>query len=239
MKDRRYIVYLHINKINRKVYVGITHHTNPELRWKSGYKGNPHFDSSIKKYGWNNFEHVILFKGLPKDIACREEILLIKRFRRKGLCYNIANGGEGSVAMSESTKEKLRQYRGPKASQYGVKQDERRVKLMSEVMKNEWVINKNKRMANFSLKPYQFKAGVEHPLYGKPLPDNIRLAVKLSLSKPVFMLDKNTLEILNEFDSATDAERFLNKKSHHISCCCNNNRKSAYGYKWIYKEDYK
>lgn len=38
MEERKYIVYIHKNKINGKVYVGITHYTNPEKRWNYGYK---------------------------------------------------------------------------------------------------------------------------------------------------------------------------------------------------------
>ena len=170
MEERKYIVYIHKNKINRKVYVGITHYTNPEKRWNYGYKSNPYFQSAINKYSWNNFEHIILFRNISKELACREEQLLISRYKKRGICYNIANGGEGSEAMSEETKNKLRKY------------------------------------------------------------------IRIGLSKPVLMIDKNTNEILKEFNSTTEAETFLNAKGHHVSCCCNHKRKTAYGYKWRYKE---
>ena len=96
MGDKEYIVYLHINKINRNVYVGITHYTNPEKRWQLGYKSNPHLQSAITKYGWETFNHVILFKGLSKDIACDIERTLIKKYKKNNISYNIANGGEGT-----------------------------------------------------------------------------------------------------------------------------------------------
>ena len=116
MEERKYIVYIHKNKINGEVYVGITHYTNPEKRWSYGYKGNPYFQSAINKYNWNNFEHIILFRNISKELACREEQLLINRYKKRGICYNIANGGEGSEAMSEEIREKLRKYKGPLAS---------------------------------------------------------------------------------------------------------------------------
>ena len=54
-------IYLHRNKINNKVYIGQTIQS-PEERWKNGngYKGCYYFYNAIQKYGWDNFEHIIL-----------------------------------------------------------------------------------------------------------------------------------------------------------------------------------
>lgn len=239
MEEKKYIVYLHVNKTNSKVYVGITHHINPELRWRCGYKSNPHFTAAISKYGWNNFEHIVLFRNLSKTIACREEQLLIKRYRNRNKCYNIANGGDGTFAMSEITKEKLRRYKGPLAPQYGKKHSENRIKQQRLASLNSWR-NLNKEEINNRLRgvrDYQYKAGSSHPNCGKPISEEHRNKIRISLSKPVFMMDKSNDTIIKEFTSTIEAERFLKKRGNHISCCCNGKRKSAYGYKWKYKED--
>lgn len=60
-----YYVYCHENKINHKRYVGITC-TKPEKRWGTNgqrYKECPHFWHAIQKYGWDNFDHMILYIG--------------------------------------------------------------------------------------------------------------------------------------------------------------------------------
>lgn len=108
MEDR-YIIYLHVNKINNKVYVGITKHSNPELRWRHGreYRKNVVFTRALDKYGWDGFEHIVLFRNLPKEIACKLEIKLIARYRKKGICYNVADGGQGTSAMNNIIKTKI------------------------------------------------------------------------------------------------------------------------------------
>lgn len=51
----------------------------------------------------------------------------------------------------------------------------------------------------------------------------------------VAMIDKETNEIIQIFNTIADAYRFLNKPhSGHIASVCNGQRKIAYGYKWKY-----
>lgn len=71
-------VYVHINKNNNKAYVGMTKQ-NPEYRWGSqgqGYRAQPKFYNAIQKYGWNNFEHLIL----ADNIKSEEEALEIESY---------------------------------------------------------------------------------------------------------------------------------------------------------------
>lgn len=110
MKQDNYKVYIHKNKLNGKVYIGIT--SQPvNQRWRNGtnYYGNEYFNNSIKKYGWNNFEHEVLYDGLTKEEAEQIEIELIKHYnstnRDKG--YNIENGGNTTGKHSEETKRKI------------------------------------------------------------------------------------------------------------------------------------
>ena len=70
IKENKWCVYTHTNKINGKKYVGQTCQI-PEKRWKNGngYKRNPYFYNAIQKYGWDNFEHQILASDLTLEEA--------------------------------------------------------------------------------------------------------------------------------------------------------------------------
>ena len=110
-QKHNYSVYVHINKINQKKYFGITSQ-NPEKRWNhgNGYKHNKHFYSSILKYGWDNFEHIVLFNGLTETEACNIEKMLISFYNttNKNLGYNNDKGGKRPPSLNDEAKEKLR-----------------------------------------------------------------------------------------------------------------------------------
>lgn len=136
-----FTVYMHVNKVNGKKYIGLTRQ-DVRRRWRpdgSGYMNNPYFWHAIQKYGWDNFEHIIVKTGLSQDEACQMEKDLIALHKSNDLIhgYNIADGGQFNI-MPEATRQRL-----------------------SEVRKGTNLGKDNPNYGNHKL------AGVNNPNYGK------------------------------------------------------------------------
>ena len=69
MKEKIYKIYVHISPSD-KLYFGQTKQ-EPERRWRGGsaYKSCPAFWNAIQKYGWENFDGVVLKDNLSKNEA--------------------------------------------------------------------------------------------------------------------------------------------------------------------------
>ena len=99
---KEYIVYMHISPSDKR-YIGITSQKRVKKRWVNGkgYKNNIPFSNAINKYGWDNFEHIIIARGLTEDEAKWLEVELIREWdttnRDKG--YNLTLGGEGGNGL--------------------------------------------------------------------------------------------------------------------------------------------
>lgn len=109
---KEYVVYMHINKTNNKKYVGKTSQSINQ-RWRSngsGYKGQV-FGRAIAKYGWDNFEHIIVAKGLSEEESNWLEIELIAAWdtMNPNNGYNRTKGGDGQngATISEETRMKI------------------------------------------------------------------------------------------------------------------------------------
>lgn len=92
-----YIVYMHENKVNYKKYIGITKNTIKKRSCGGyGYVANGYFYASIKKYGWKNFRHKVLFRNLTREEAEAKEIELIKEYNTTSqeFGYNLHTGGK-------------------------------------------------------------------------------------------------------------------------------------------------
>lgn len=111
---KKWVVYCHLNKINGKRYIGITC-KKPSYRWDNGkgYCSSRIFNKAIQKYGWNNFEHIILETDLTRDEAKLRECYWISYYHtyiKDPAChgYNGTEGGDvpWNVGMSLSPEQK-------------------------------------------------------------------------------------------------------------------------------------
>ena len=97
MKNKT-VIYMHKNKINGKVYIGQTNADPPNRRWKNGngYDDSPLFYKAIVKYGWDNFEHIILEENLSPEEANQRECYWIQYYKSNNdlYGYNLTIGGK-------------------------------------------------------------------------------------------------------------------------------------------------
>ena len=139
----RYTIYIHINKINGKVYVGQTKQ-KPAYRWNNGdgYKKQKIFYAAIEQDGWDNFEHIIVVEGLTKELADEAERKLISDWKTNNddYGYNIGEGGKycGKPKGFKCTPEQIEINR---QSHIGLHQSEQTKQIKSETSpKNKSVI---------------------------------------------------------------------------------------------------
>jgi group I intron endonuclease len=149
--EKKYIVYMHENKTNHKKYIGITSQ-DPETRWRKGtnYRNCHAIRRAFEKYGWDGFEHIILYEGLTKEEACEKEIQLISEYdtRNPEHGYNICIGGGGTsgFAHTEEWKEELREkMSGSNNPNYGKPMSEEQKEKLRQINLGKKLTEEHKR----------------------------------------------------------------------------------------------
>lgn len=242
----RYKVYKHTSP-NKKIYIGIT--AQPlERRWRKGegYKDNILFYRAIKKYGWDNFKHEVLFENISKDEAEKLEIQLIKEHRSNipQFGYNIENGGKTVGTLAESTKEKLRVANiGKKVSEEAKEHMRQAGKKRVETCglpkgmggsgeDNPFYGKRHSEKTKQILR--EKNGGINSPWYGKKHTDEEKQKIAKAHMKKICQLDENG-NVLAIFDSIYDAAVHVGAKSQSaIGKCAKGKRKQANGYVWKY-----
>ena len=118
--DKLFCVYMHTSPSGKR-YIGITS-KKPEERWNHGkaYYQNKYFTRAIEKYGWDNFEHRVLFHDISRADACKKEKELIAKYQSNNALYgyNLSAGGEnpaaGCVQSQEAIKKRVMAIKGRK-----------------------------------------------------------------------------------------------------------------------------
>lgn len=131
MIEKKYIVYRAINKINGKMYIGITcrklkeriRHHKYEAHKKNGLTYNTPFKRAIRKYGIDNFIFEIIEKDLTQEEASEKEIYYIKKYKTyykycNSNGYNATIGGETTISCPKDRVIQLDRMTGEKINIY-------------------------------------------------------------------------------------------------------------------------
>lgn len=183
------IIYIILNKINNKKYIGqTTRSLNDRINdYKRGYC-NQYLLNSINKYGWDNFEFKIIDTAQTIEELNGKEIRYILEYNStdKELGYNIELGGNNAIP-NEDTLEKMSR------SHLGVKQTD------------SWI---NKRVA--------IAGSDDAKKYGKKKTDEEK--IQLSITSPKFWLGKTRSTETKLKISKTKKENGLSDKQKLVIC---------------------
>lgn len=181
----------------------------------------------------------------------RWECYWIEQFRQWGFELNNQNkGGGGPELHSLETRNKMSSTPRPGTSQKlkGIKRPDvsdrmKGVKFSEETCQK---ITQSKTGHQCYSNPERALKIVESNLihYQTGSDRNKKISEKLAgreaswlkeaLSKPILQYDKQG-NFIQEWESASEAARFLNKTSTTISLCCNKKQKTSYGFVWKFK----
>ena len=259
-----WIVYRHTCP-SGNVYIGITT-KSPEKRYGkdgNGYKNCPVFKRAIKKYGWNNIKHEVLFSNLSEEKAKELEINLIRHYKGLGISYNVTDGGDGALGRipSETTRALMRARKINKPLP-----EEHRQKIVKAMQKWKGVprseetklklhlANKGKKPSPQTLEALK-KYHKEHPLSTERLDKMIegskkaghvaqaaalnrnREQIGIKHRKPIVQLSETGI-YLNTYDASKFAAQELNIDNSSIVRCCKGKQVRAGNYFWLYLSEY-
>lgn len=231
-EESKYCVYVHINKVNNKKYVGITMQ-KPEKRWgKNGYcyRDSPVFYGAIQMYGWNNFEHKILESGLSYSEAELKERMYINQFdsTSRDCGYNILAGG--NVSCPEGWTDEMRKRHSKILTPLNGTPERR--EAMSKRIKKfyaEGGFSGRTRYSDEGKKKLSIaRRGERASMFGKKGSD-------CPSSKPVDQYSVNH-EYIKTWPCGVEAEQQLGVPCGHIGevCIGRNNANTAGGFYWAF-----
>lgn len=183
------------------------------MRWLNGYgySSTLPFGRAIRKYGWNNFEHKVLMRGLSEGHAKAMEKYMIGMLQSQDerYGYNLTSGGDGVLGLRHTDESKMRMS----IAKQGINHP-----------------NYGKHLADTTREKIASRLRGNKNCLGAVRSVETRQKMSASKSKPVEMRSCGVL--LKVFSSAKQAEAETGISRKNISLCCLNQRKHAGSYEW-------
>lgn len=218
-------IYKITNLINNKIYIGQTSRT-VEVRWQE-HQRNMYDDKyknitlykAFDKYGINNFD-IKIIEEIDNSLLNEREEYWIRIYNSYKEGYNSTTGGSGQKVCD--IREIIALWNEGK--------------LVKEIADTLGV---NSHTITNYLHSYGIDSSIIYSRANKlkdnsvSQPNAARKAKEVN-SKAVHQLNKETDEIINTFNSLSDAARAISKPNgfSDISKVCKGKQKTAYGFKW-------
>lgn len=217
-------------KVDDKVYIGYSSNIKKrfslhKLKLKDNTHENSYLQNAWNKHGEDAFSFVILEECIL-DLCIQREDYYVKQYKsyHRRFGYNLAITGVGNIGkMPKHIIKKSVKIRRKKAAERGYWFKPETIKKQADGRRGF----KHTSEAIEKIRAASTGRKKSKEVIQKTVDANNLAVDQYSLND----------EHLRTFKSITEALVFLNKgiKSGHISNCCKNKRKTAYGYKWKYK----
>lgn len=241
----KYGVYLLVNNINGKIYVGKSVNLKERILAHKNSKKSV-IGRAIRKYGWENFTLTILdaFDEIDNAVLLDKEAEWIQKLDSTNqlIGYNLCKRGADRTGVKHTpeTIERLKviQKRAARSGEahhrFGKKHTAESLRKMSEARIK--LGHRGDKSPNFGKK------------HSQEWINKAKLTIALGshdhLKRRVKQIDKKTGEVIKVWDSLAAAARGMNGNYNYICQVCRGYVKkngarslSAYGFKWAYEEN--
>jgi|LFRM01.2.fsa_nt_gb group I intron endonuclease len=229
-------IYMLRNKINGKCYIGQS--VNIYARWidhKTPSKRNRGtvLGRALSKYGWENFELIIL-EECPEEKLDEREMYYIAKYRP---AYNMNEGGKGNKGhrLPPEVKKHLSLLG---KQQWQTKTEQERQKIITHNLKGpkkgHEVREETRQKLRLSAKR-QFANGMSDEHKHK-ISQSLKGRKKHYIARkaPVEQINKETGEVIKVYDTTKEAALAVGITPSNITSVCRGRQKTAGGYKWRY-----
>lgn len=226
------VIYKYENNINHHIYIGQSVNLKKRIREHKCAFSNPNnpdynfpIHRALRKYGVENFTISIL-EEVEDNALDEREVYWIAYYDSYKNGYNATPGGQNGggyngkeVCLYDLNGNFVRSYKNAKTACEAIKVSYSTI---------QQVLHQKRP----TCKGYQIK-------YRDDNREIKKFKSRQGGAIPIYQLEKNTNNIIKEWDSAQQAARELNLDASTITKCLKGKLKSHGGYSWKYKEEQK
>jgi group I intron endonuclease len=218
-------IYLILNKVNGKCYVGQTRQKNPIRRW-SQHRNDPRglLKKAITKHGLINFEFKILYEVSNEDLNDIEKSEIQKHNTIAPNGYNLQKGGE-CYDVHPLTREKQKSMWGlghPLWKQKHTDETKQKISIATRGENNPMYGKKHSQEVIEKLRKNNHMNGKTGSL------------APISKKVDAYSLDG---EFLQTFDCIKEAAEAIGRNMSGIGNCLGGRSKTCGGFIWKYNKD--